>query len=422
MLIVFLLFVAIFSAFAALRTRRDHPAFKMLISILFVWLVAETLAYGYLLYTIFVKKEYNFYLIGNQFVLDKLLYKQVYDQYLGARGGQFGPSEETGYGLAKDLFEGDLRQTTSDGFRGTHNYALEPSEDKLRVIAIGDSYVYCDGEKVQNCWTTQLESSVGGLEVLNFGVSGFGLGQSYARFIKSALKYNPDVVYLNYISTTVRDGIVPGIFLQGVSLNKSPYYRLEFSLNEDGFEYYPFSALSLFDPKIRDKVVYKRMGIDPKKEFWFNPVFSISNIGIIAKEKFAPVYYLNNYQPKEDRRLELNIRIFKELFKLARENDFSIVLFVREKFNALPKEIQTLLNSNQDKVFYVSWPDIYYPIVISAWQKQGTFPIVNDTEHFNAAGNLFYAKLVGSFLESKEWSHKERTFEYNERINSFVGK
>jgi hypothetical protein len=420
MLIIFLLVVLILVAFTTFKSYRSKQAFKMLISLLFIWIIAETVAYGYLLHKILLRKDNNFYLIGNQFILDKLLYKQVYDKYMRVTDGVYGPSQDTGYGLLTDVFIGDERQTTSDGFRGTHNYAVDPSKDKLRIVAIGDSYVFCDGELIKNCWTHQLESRIGGLEVLNFGVSGFGMGQSYVRLVKSALKYKPDIVYLNYINTTVRDGIVPGVFLQGVNLNKSPYYRVEFRLTEEGFDYYSFSALSLFDPKIRDEVIYKRLGIDPKKEIWFNPFFSFSNIGVMIKEKFAPLYYLNKYESKEERRLELNLRILRSLYKLAVDNDFTLVIFARERVKDLDPSILKLLNTYQDRIVFISWPDLYYPMILSEWQKQGVFSTVNETEHFNAVGNLFYADLVGSFLKSRSWKSHGRAFQYNKERNAFI--
>jgi hypothetical protein len=59
-------------------------------------------------------------------------------------------------------------------------------------------------------------------------------------------------------------------------------------------------------------------------------------------------------------------------------------------------------------------------MILSEWQKQGVFSTVNETEHFNAVGNLFYADLVGSFLKSRSWKSHGRAFQYNKERNAFI--
>src|SRR5690242_15116262 len=67
--------------------------------------------------------------------------------------------------------------------RSDRDYAPTPPRGVLRIAAFGDSFVY--GNEVDNAdaWPTLMEMDNPHLEVLNYGVGGYGLDQAYLRYL-----------------------------------------------------------------------------------------------------------------------------------------------------------------------------------------------------------------------------------------------
>jgi len=93
-------------------------------------------------------------------------------------------------------------KNNSRGMRAFHDYGREPAEGTVRIAAFGDSYT--EGAYVSNeeIWTQRLESAIPDLEVLNFGVSAYGLDQSYLAYRQKAADFNPAIVFLGFVPRT----------------------------------------------------------------------------------------------------------------------------------------------------------------------------------------------------------------------------
>jgi hypothetical protein len=80
------------------------------------------------------------------------------------------------------------------GVRRISRSTAEANEPPLRILFIGDSFVY--GSEVSDDQTTAhyvAELSANAV-VANMGVPGFGIGQSYLKLVKSGLAWKPDIV------------------------------------------------------------------------------------------------------------------------------------------------------------------------------------------------------------------------------------
>lgn len=65
-----------------------------------------------------------------------------------------------------------------------------------RIALIGDSHTFGLELKFEETWGYLLQSYMPNCEVLNFGVSGYSLGQMYLRYKRDALRSRPDIVIL----------------------------------------------------------------------------------------------------------------------------------------------------------------------------------------------------------------------------------
>ncbi len=77
------------------------------------------------------------------------------------------------------------------GLRGRREYSSKAAADAVRVGAFGDSFVF--GSEVGNddVWSAQAERSEPGLEVLNYGVGGYGTDQALMLYRSRGQELEP---------------------------------------------------------------------------------------------------------------------------------------------------------------------------------------------------------------------------------------
>ena len=86
----------------------------------------------------------------------------------------------------------------SAGLRSQREYDQQPPADTLRIALFGDSFTAGDDASDQTVWAHLLEANLNraGIraEVLNFGVSAFGMDQAFLRWLHEGKAYAPDIV------------------------------------------------------------------------------------------------------------------------------------------------------------------------------------------------------------------------------------
>jgi hypothetical protein len=99
------------------------------------------------------------------------------------------------------------------GFRGT-NSGIKKKDSIFRVAILGDSVT--EGllvDDYQNTYVKQLEDRLNNVrptEILNFGVNGYNIAQNIATLEHKAIKFNPDLIILQYSLNDHRqdDGLI----------------------------------------------------------------------------------------------------------------------------------------------------------------------------------------------------------------------
>lgn len=94
-------------------------------------------------------------------------------------------------------------RSNSAGMRATREYSQTPPDDAPRLAAFGDSFTHCDDVENEECWTSYLEDAIPGLEVLNFGVSGYAPDQAWLRYQQEGRQYQPCAVLIGYMVENV---------------------------------------------------------------------------------------------------------------------------------------------------------------------------------------------------------------------------
>jgi len=93
-------------------------------------------------------------------------------------------------------------ESTDDrGHRGSGTFVL--NEDAFRVMALGDSFTFGAEAGEGEDWPSLVGARDERLQMINFGVSGYGLGQMYLTLREEIEEYRPHVVICSPISPNV---------------------------------------------------------------------------------------------------------------------------------------------------------------------------------------------------------------------------
>ncbi|MCP4901155.1 MAG: SGNH/GDSL hydrolase family protein [bacterium] len=122
--------------------------------------------------------------------------------FLDGRTGSIRYSPTLGWTVAEDS-ENRRNQINSSGIRSRTDYSLSTPSNVLRVTTFGDSFTFGDEVKNEETWQAVIEHETTALEVLNFGVSGFGLDQTYLRYMKYGEQFDAQIVFIGFMSENI---------------------------------------------------------------------------------------------------------------------------------------------------------------------------------------------------------------------------
>lgn len=94
--------------------------------------------------------------------------------------------------------DNEVYTTNSIGVRSLREYALEKPPDVTRIGAFGPSFTHGDDVSDGYSYPAQLESMRDDLEVMNWGVGGYGTDQAYLRYHTEGAAYQPDIVLIGF--------------------------------------------------------------------------------------------------------------------------------------------------------------------------------------------------------------------------------
>src|SRR5512147_1251033 len=86
-----------------------------------------------------------------------------------------------------------LFRANAVGLRGDRDYAPQPPTGVTRIAVFGESFVHGDKVANEETWPHLLEIAAADVEVLNFGVNGYGTDQALLRYRRDGVAYHPQV-------------------------------------------------------------------------------------------------------------------------------------------------------------------------------------------------------------------------------------
>ncbi len=93
----------------------------------------------------------------------------------------------------------------AEGIRTPTNhtaYSAEPAQGVLRIAIFGDSFAHCDDVPFEQSWGDHLQRLLNEAgvkaEVINFGVSAYGMDQAFLRWRELGSRYKPHIVLFGF--------------------------------------------------------------------------------------------------------------------------------------------------------------------------------------------------------------------------------
>lgn len=166
------------------------------------YILLELLCAGALLFYSHTRKQYAYNPASKLKLTDKQ--RDTIKKFSQSRFGYIRFDRKLGWSISENSVSNDgLYKSNSDGVRADKIYSLSIPNGKRRITTFGDSFTHGDQVHNHETWQSIMESKIKSLEVINFGVGGYGLDQTYLRFLDDGIKYDSDIVLIGYMTENI---------------------------------------------------------------------------------------------------------------------------------------------------------------------------------------------------------------------------
>lgn len=241
----------------------------------------------------------------------------VYDEGLG---WTVGPNRRAAKGLYLSSAEG-LRAASQ-------GVVLAGPTTKRRIAIVGDSFAFAELVAFEESWGHLLEAGSGDrLQVLNFGVGGYGIDQSYLRLKKDILAWKPDVVIMGFPLADIYRSVTVYPFINW------PEWSMPFSkprVVRDG------SALKVLNiPALAPNAIFAKPSITDLPHLEYDAGYNprdwrqrAADASYAKRALFSVVAPWSESAPggTEKELIQLNAAIFRAFIELANEHGISPLL------------------------------------------------------------------------------------------------
>ena len=268
--------------------------------------------------------------------------------------------------------ETKLYKANSAGIRSNREYDLHPGNGVIRISTFGDSFTHGSDVKNHATWQAIMESNVNSLEVLNFGVGGYGLDQAYLRYLEDGKKFHSHIVLVGFMSENIHrvvNRFRPFYFRS----TQAPFTKPRFKIEGEKLSYLPnpIQNLNGYEALIDNPGdILPRIG---RNDFFYQIGYGIGPMDWLATVKLAKMSFNH-----------LNNQFFTEnILVHGRYNEASEAFQVTTMlFDAFYSEV---LSSNTTAIILI-------------------FPNKKDISQYLTSGKTRYFPLI-SYFESKSYAY-----------------
>ena len=333
-----------------------------------------------------------------------------------------------GWSIKPNGFWQDLYRANSKGIRANKEYQFFPDEKIIRVATFGDSFTHGEEVKNDDTWQEQLNRRDHNLEVINFGVGGYGLDQAFLRYKTEGKIYHPRIVLIGFMQENINRtvNVFRPFYTEGIPLTKP-----RFILQNDALILLPnpLTELTACRELLNNPApLLSQLGendfhfsVRNKASFFdFSPSFRINKLvyQTLYKRYYDKSIYKNGYLNPKAEAFVISRKLFDEFYAEAQRNNSLpiIVLFpCREDIYRYFKNKTKIYAPLID--YYVSQHYRFIDL-LDAFEKYAQSVPLKDLfmqDHYSPLGNSIVAQFMLDYL-------KEHTFTDRQVIKTTIAQ
>ena len=133
--------------------------------------------------------------------------------------------------------ENGMYMSSLEGLRSAiQGVSLKGGTASCRIALVGDSFTFGESVAFEDSWGSQIDRDLQGrCQILNFGVSGYGIDQMYLRYLQDVRPWHPDMVVFGFVSDDLRRTMSTYGFLIFPD-GRFPFTKPRFVLKDDQLE------------------------------------------------------------------------------------------------------------------------------------------------------------------------------------------
>jgi len=175
----------------------------------------------------------------------EFVFRMAFPVFLGSVAEYRIPHPILGWSLEPDAsYLYKIPETTvnvsynSSGWRDT-THSIGKERDTFRIVVLGDSFMEAYSVELQSSFHKRLEQFMGqegvDVEVINFGVGGYGTLQEYLSLVEFGGKYKPDLVLLAFFARNDLSNnsfeLESSLHVKSIKIDARPFLKLDGSVD-----------------------------------------------------------------------------------------------------------------------------------------------------------------------------------------------
>lgn len=318
-------------------------------------------------------------------------------------------SSDLGWSIKKNGVS-KLYQANSSGIRGNKEYSFNPAKTVRRVSTFGDSFTHCDDVNNHETWQAIMESHDSNLEVLNFGVGGFGLDQAYLRYLKDGRRYSSDITLIGFRPENIFRNVIT--FRPFYSRNTGlPFTKPRFTIMNSKLLLIPnqFGELADYTRLLQHpQEVLQSLGVHDYSfqngyiagPFDWSPIVKLTKMIISKARKYLSnnVIIKNGYYNANSEAFKVTKKIFDQFYgEIINNNSTPIIVIFPDKADIIRYQTQNTKRYSPLLSYFDSRGYRYIDLLGAFDDRDAQGLIVG---HYTYAGNKLVAEYIKTYLDN----------------------
>lgn len=299
--------------------------------------------------------------------------------------------------------DGDIYLSSAEGLRSpVVGMRFADRKAAHRVALVGDSFTFGLEVPYEDTWGNRLEERLGAnTQVLNFGVDGYGVDQSFLRYKRDVLAWRPDIVIMGIIVDDLRRTMCVYGFMC-FAFGEIPFPKPRFVSEPSGLRQInaPLpSPESLFARRSIEDIPFIDYDVSYVPFEWRRYLYHRSYLARFILARF-PRWPKERPQTDGEERRAVNAAVLREFIRLARAQGTEPIIVVFPGILDFPPATAPIQRPVQQAMADLNVP--YYDMTDCVAQVPANqrFVFLHYTPQANAAVASCLADSIRSFQRS----------------------